>query len=500
MNIVNLIHEGALNWPDKKAVVHPQKVKGIYHNRFYTFATFSKRVHQLSHRLVTCGVKKGDRVLLLVTPSLDFSVMTFALFQIGAIPVLIDPGMGIKKLLSSIKEIEASVMIGVSKARWLKRFSSAFSSVKIVLAYEKMIQGLDPFQKDYPVEDLLAEDLSCILFTSGGTGKPKGVLYTHGILSKQTQMLQKHFGLNDKESDLPGFALFALFTLSMGMTSVIPDMDPSQPSKCNPKNLVRHILENQISFVAGSPAIWKRVADYCLEHRIQLPSVKWLVMFGAPVELKLHLKLKKILPFGDTHTPYGATEFLPVSSISGQEVLSYSFDKTLAGQGVCVGKAFKENQVIVSDIPCGEILVHGPTMSLGYFKNQEAQHRARSLREGKIYHHMGDNGFIDDNGYLWFLGRVVHEVKYEGKSYYPTQIEAIFNQYLKFSRSALIFYKGRPALALEGREVSKNVLSNIARSHELTSGIEDFFFVERFPVDVRHNIKIDRKKLGEWVR
>lgn len=148
----------------------------------------------------------------------------------------------------------------------------------------------------------------------------RNVVYTHKIYYEQTRLLQELFSLDENEIDFPCFPLFSLFTLCMGMTSCIPDMNPSQPAKADPKQLVQNIKDNKVTFMAGSPAIWEALGSYCIKNNITLPSVKYLVMFGAPVRNELHKRFSRILPNRTTYTPYGATESLPVANISGQMV------------------------------------------------------------------------------------------------------------------------------------------------------------------------------------
>ena len=518
MNIANRIFEVSKQLPLKKSVVHGQS--------FYTFQEFEERSNQMAHYFRELGIAKGMRTLLFVTPCLDFSVITFALFKIGAVPVLIDPGMGIKNLLSSIKQVRPEALISIGKVHWIRRvLRDAFKNIKIKVSLNDvggrthyLYKNLSTFPKIFLIEPVIDSDPSAILFTSGGTGIPKGVIYTHGILNAQTDALKAMFSLNEKETDLPGFPLFALFTLAMGMTSVIPDMDPTRPGKCDPKKIVKNILDHQVSFVAGSPAIWERVGKYCLKNNIQLGSVKYVVMFGAPVRAEIHEMFKKILIHGDTFTPYGATECLPVTSISGSEVLWGKSDLTRKGFGTCIGKpvpGVEIKLIKISDIPendihevkmgeVGEIIVSGKQVTPRYFEMDEETHKAKIIHDGKLWHRMGDLARLDSEGHLWFLGRKSHRVD----QFYPIQIEAIYNQHPLVRRSALIkLESGMPGLVIERHDGQTKVeheffqeLKTLGMQTEASKKISRFFLHRSFPVDVRHNIKIDRLKLGQWAQ
>lgn len=532
MNIAHRIAEMAQKHPDKKSVVFSRPLgNGQYDYPYYTFKEFEERSNQFANRLSQIGVKPGMRVLLFVKPCLDFSVLAFTLFKIGAIPVLIDPGMGVKNLLRSIKQVRPDVLVSIGTVHWIRRIMrDSFSHVKIHISLDPVggrthyiYKDLERESKEFTPVEVSMDTPSAILFTSGGTGIPKGVIYTHGILHAQTESLQKIFNLDHTKTDVPGFALFALFTLAMGMTSVIPDMDPTKPAQCDPKKIVTNIVQNQATFVAGSPAIWKRVGEYCLKHNITLSSVKQVVMFGAPVRLELHKMFEQILPFGDTYTPYGATEFLPVAVISGHEIIHLHQEKMKNGYGVCLGKAVPEVEIRIaktSDIPeshlhdlgrnqRGEIVVTGPQVTPGYFEMSEETAKAKIQMGPTLWHRMGDLGFIDSQNNLWFLGRKAHRVELENETLYSISVESFYNEHPEVNRSALVKLERdgvvsagivieRKDRAVEANPSFFHDLSQITLKNKLEGKISEIFLYPSFPVDVRHNIKIDRQKLSLW--
>jgi acyl-CoA synthetase (AMP-forming)/AMP-acid ligase II len=527
MNIAYRIKEVSKKIPDKKSVVLAKD------KSFYTFREFEERSNQFAHRFVKLGITPGMRTLLFVKPCLDFSVITFALFKVGAVPVLIDPGMGIPNLLQCVKQVRPGALISIGLVHWMRRFKKEyFKEVEVKISLHRvggsthyLFDEIEKESRDFTPYDVSQTDYGAILFTSGGTGIPKGVLYTHGILNAQTDLLKEMFSLDESKVDLPGFPLFALFTLAMGMTSVIPEMNPAKPSHCDPKKIVKNILDHQVTFVAGSPAIWERVGNYCLKNKIKLPSVVHVVMFGAPVRATLHEIYREVLVHGDTYTPYGATEGLPVSLVSGSEVLKEHVPKMLKGFGTCIGKPVKGTKIKimkVSDIPqssilelspgeFGEIVVQGPQVTPGYFEMDEETKKAKIFEDGELWHRMGDLGWVDEKGNLWFLGRKAHRVVSQEKIFYPLQLEAIFNQHPKVKRSALIKIKISdkiyPSLVIERHDKKTHMtkeflkeLTSLKESHPLTKEIHNFFLHSGFPVDVRHNIKIDRIKLSLWAQ
>jgi acyl-CoA synthetase (AMP-forming)/AMP-acid ligase II len=509
VNIAVRIQEQAILLPEKKAVIHG--------HTFYTFREFEERSNQMAHYFESIGINRGKRTLLFVRPCLDFTVITFALFKIGAIPVLIDPGMGVKNLLHSIGQVKPHAMIAIDLVHWIRRIKRGpFTSVQVNVFLDDLFSGMKSFPKTYNPVRVTSDDPSAILFTSGGTGIPKGVEYTHGILNAQTEILQRIFKLTSSDIDLPGFPLFALFTLAMGMTSVVPDMDPTRPAHCDPKKLVKNILTHQITFCAGSPSIWERVGKYCVENNIQLGSVKYVVMFGAPVRAEIHELFQKVLIRGDTYTPYGATECLPVSLMKGSDVLRETAELTREGQGVCVGAPVPGAEVkiiTISDIPedhlserprgeRGEIVISGNMVTPSYFEMEEETKKAKIIVAGRRWHRMGDVGYLDQKNRLWFLGRKAHRVG----NLFPLEIEATFNQHPEVKRSALVNFHGTSGLVIERLDGNISMSSQflqeltvLGKTNEKVRQVKNFWLSRAFPVDIRHNIKIDRLKLSAEV-
>jgi len=545
MNIAHRLTENAKKFPDKKAVVFPYfNVKEKKYN--YTSLTFKElevRSNKFANQLEKMGLKKGDKTLLFLRPSLDFSAMTFALFKLGVVPVFIDPGMGRKNLLKCIKEAAPVALIAEKEVHLISLFfRSTFKSIKFKVTNGKWTIGkmksLRSMKKEkkqiFAPSTFGANDKAAILFTSGGTGTPKGVVYTHSIFDYQTTVLQKLFNLTPEDIDLPGFPLFSLFTIAMGMTSCIPDMDPSKPGKSDPKKLYQNIIDQRPTFVAGSPAIWERLADYCIRENLTLPSVKYLVMFGAPVSVSIHKKFKMLLPNGTTYTPYGATEALPVSNISGDFILKHTAHLSENGKGTCIGNVVPGSQAKIINITdsvietldktkilpvntVGEIIVTGPMVTKEYLdlpdKTKEAKIYETNGDKKIVWHRMGDLGFIDEQNQLWFVGRKAHRVETTEGMMFPIPCEAIFNKHPAVKRSALVglgnLGKQTPAIVIErkdgqylsGKERSlfESELLSIAKKNPLTAGISKIYLSKHFPVDVRHNIKIDRTKLKEEI-
>jgi len=211
-----------------------------------TFAQLDAQADAAARLLQSRGITRGTRVLLLVRPGLDLLRCAFALFKIGAVPILLDPGMGLKNFLACIRRSEPAALVAIARAHWLARlFPGALRSAKIRVhvggkAWERDLaahHSAEPF----PLAPTQASELAAILFTSGSTGAPKGVCYEHAMFEAQVRLIRDHYGIAPGEVDLPMLPIFALFNPALGMTTIVPEINPSRPASCDPARLVQAI-------------------------------------------------------------------------------------------------------------------------------------------------------------------------------------------------------------------------------------------------------------------
>ena len=370
-----------------------------------------------------------------------------------------------------------------------------------------------------------------MLFTSGSTGAPKGVCYTHGMFDAQVRLIRETYDIRPGEIDLPMLPIFALFNPALGMTTIVPEIDPSRPASVDPKKIIQAIRQEKVTSSFGSPTLWRKIAAHCHANHIALPTMKRVLCAGAPVPPDLWELMGPVLPHGSLHSPYGATEVLPVSSISAAEVIAGTSIATEHGAGTCVGRVLAANEVKiiaindgplatladVRELPAGEIgeiIVRGPTVTREYDALPEATAVAKITgASGAVWHRMGDTGYIDGERRLWFCGRKAERVEASSGPLYTEQVEPLFTSHAEVNRVALIGLgeRGRHRTALVIEPVAKDAIATsedcrglarelraIALRHAHTSGIKLFYFHPRFPVDVRHNAKIHRLALTSW--
>lgn len=423
-----------------------------------SYAQLEALASGLSHAFAARGITRGMRVLLMLRPGRELIVTVFALFKMGAVPVVIDPGMGLKAFRACVVRTRPQALVGVGLGHVIARvFRKDFANVSIRIQLGGRSGPCGIFGADR-LEQLVAgqpthfepvatqrDDLAAILFTSGSTGSPKGVCYEHGMFEAQVQLVREAYGIEPGEVDLPLLPVFALFGPALGFTSVVPQMNPGKPASVDPAALVRAIEDNAVTNSFGSPVLWTKIATYCEAHGKTLPTLRRVLMAGAPAHPTLLRRMVDLLPAGEVHTPYGATEVLPVSSISAHEILEQTAALTRQGFGTCVGKPLPGVRVrivaaeaeeshrtghagsnstpapacptfgalrILPPGQIGEIVVTGPSVTKAYDQLPEATAQAKLWDEAEqtLWHRMGDVGALDAEGRLWFCGRKVEQV------------------------------------------------------------------------------------------
>ena len=534
-NIASYMDTQAHNRPYQRAVVFPegQDAQGRIAWTQLTYTQLHRLTDEYAWALVKKGVKAGDRVSLLVRPSIDFIPLVFALFKIGALPVLIDPGMGRKPFLACIRKMAPRVLIAPPIVHTLKPFfRRSFASVEVAVStHPSALAALRSTAPKTPFTTISTqpEDVAAILFTSGSTGPAKGVVYTHRIFDAQTRFIRDMYQIQPGEIDLACFPLFGLFSMALGMTVVIPKMDPTRPAHADPAHLIQAINEHGCTSTFGSPAIWKNVAKYALKHQLTLPSLKRILTAGAPISPQIHEAFQQILSNNaQVHTPYGATESLPVATISSKVIINETSVATRNGAGTCVGYPAPEMTIriietndnpiknwrdvkLLSTGDIGEICVRGPVVTPRYEAEVQATESSKifeTLPDGTqhIVHRMGDLGYIDSHGRLWFCGRKKHRVETINGPLYPVPCEAIFDEHPKVFKTALVGVEQEPILIVQLKEnisASKTLTQELLRlgeAHTHTKVINKIFYHPKLPVDVRHNAKIHREQLAIWAK
>ncbi len=541
VNVADYLVRAADDLPAQRAVISPAGRDGYGRVTYahLTFRQLDREADLIAHGLSAAGITRGTRTILMVRPSLEFFGIIFALFKIGAVPVVVDPGMGIRRMLACYRSTRPQAFIGIPLAHavrvlFRKHFRSVRTRVTVGRRWfwggptlrQMRARTLPPFE---PARTR-AEEPAAILFTTGSTGPAKGAVYTHGNFDAQLKQIRSHLDFADGEIDLSTFPLFALFYPALGVTAVIPRMDPTRPARANPERIIEEIENQGVTNMFASPALLQRLAAYGRAKGLRLPTLKRVICAGAPVQPRTVEAFSELLAEGaQVHTPYGATEAVPVASVLGSDILAETRQLTDQGYGICVGhpiNAIPVAIIAVSDDPIrrwsqelvlpqgeiGEIAVKGGLVSRQYFENPQADALAKIPDGTELWHRMGDLGWMDRKGRIWFCGRKGHRVITPGGTLYTIPCESIFNRHPAVARSALVGIgappRQVPVICIEfeagvprrSRRKLKTELLELGQAHAITAAIRIVLFRRSFPVDIRHNAKIFREQLADWAR
>lgn len=555
VNIASHLTSMARQSPDQPAVMLPvgQSHGGTSTYESLTYQQLNSLSDSLARDLMTLGIGHGSRTVLMVPPSLEFFALTFALFKAGAISVFVDPGMGVKNIGKCLEEAQPEAFIGIPKAHlarsiigWGKKSLRRLVAVgkgarwcrflgRKVTVWESDRFTVRPATSDYAADALgqtTAEEMAAILFTSGSTGVPKGAVYSHGNFAAQIEMLRNTFSIQPGEVDLCTFPLFALFAPALGMSAIVPRMDFTRPATVAPQEIAEPIQQHSVANLFGSPALLNRVGRFYEASNERWPTVRRVLSAGAPVSPAIIERFaKRLEPGVQIFTPYGATESLPVAVIGSDEILANTRHQTVRGAGTCVGRPVEgmrvaiiritdepiskwDESLLVKNGEIGEIVVDGLNVTQQYFNRPDltALAKIQDWTTGRMRHRMGDLGYFDEQGRLWFCGRKSHRVVTSEKTYFTEPIEGIFNSHPAVFRSALVGIQrnGRtqPVLCVEREESHRKQatealtreLLELGQQYEQSRVIDTILYHDAFPVDIRHNSKIFREKLAVWAQ
>jgi acyl-CoA synthetase (AMP-forming)/AMP-acid ligase II len=537
-NVASHVRAHASERPDQPALLYPSS--GYTDARpawdALTYRQFDQRSDAYARGFTRAGFRCGDRVLMLMKPRADLWVVLFALFKIGAVPVILDPGMGRQALLACIERIGCRAMIAESAVHVLRTtfFRRPFAKCEVFVTVGpkiwwggvRLADCLEDGAEPFPLAQLRASDPAAVAFTSGSTGSPKGVAYHQGMWHTAVASIREMLAMTPGDVSVQAFAAFAIYDLCWGHTAVIPKFDLSKPASADPAAFVAAIVHNQAKTAFASPIVWRRLAPWCTERGITLPTLDKAITTGAPTPPEMVKAYAGILrPGVQFHTPYGATEAIPVSWIASGELLAECVQRTAQGWGTCVGHPapgidLHLVRVTDDDLPrwsddlavprgeVGEIVVGGGQVSVQYLDSPSGNAASKILDGERVLHRMGDLGYLDDRGRLWFCGRKAHRLETASGMVPCVPVEGVFNEHPAVFRTALVGVGTRgsevPVLCVElraGQTWSSGLEAEILKLADGTrwAGVVKRALVHPgFPTDARHNSKIKAEELKVW--
>ncbi|NNH72408.1 AMP-binding protein [Nocardia uniformis] len=527
--------------PDREAVIYAagRTATGLPAYQQLTYTELDDWSNAIAENLTAAGVTPGMRTIVLVRPGPELYAVLYGLFKIGSVPVIIDPGMGLFKMMRCLQAADAEAFVGVPEAQAVRIFFRAyFRRVRVAVTVGRGFwrgPTLDSWGRKptapLPVREPAPDsDPLLIAYTTGSTGPAKAVVLTHGNLSAMIDQVDAA-----REHVAPGTSLITapvagILELLLGSRCVLPPLIPSEVGATDPAQVVDAVRRFEVKTMFASPAVLIPLLRHIEQNSVALPTLESIYSGGAPVPDWCIAGLREVLPEqARVYSGYGATEALPMATIESRELLGDLVERAHRGEGVCVGKPalrVRARIVAITDDPLptwldvderaeelavsrwiGELVVTGPNVSTRYLW-PEAANAIGKIADGEtVWHRTGDLARIDDAGRIWFCGRKSQRVETADGPMFTVQVEQVFNVVPGVARTALVGVgeRGaqRPVLCVEleagaDQQVVEIGLHKRQAEFEVTGKVTEFLFHHRFPVDIRHNAKIGREKLAVW--
>jgi acyl-CoA synthetase (AMP-forming)/AMP-acid ligase II len=487
-------------------------------DRTTTFADLERGSAQAASLLWQTGLRPGDAVLVFHPMSAELYIALLALFRLGMIAMFLDPSAGVDHIERCCALHRPRGLIASAKAHLLRLRSAALRQIPLKFVIGLPVPGalgwwrLKRLPPHAEVHAGRPETPALLTFTSGSTGQPKAVVRSHGFLLAQHRALEDSLELKPGDVDLATLAIVMLANLASGVTSLVPDADLRNPGAIVPGPVVAQIQRHKAVSSTASPAFFERLARYCLERGLSLPTFQKLYSGGAPVFPRLLDQVQAMAPGANVVAVYGSTEAEPIAHVARREIQPEDLQAMLAGRGLLAGRPVKTIQLRIMrdqwgrpvgpwtaaefDAAClpagqpGEIVVSGEHVLPGYLHGQ-GDEESKIRVDGVVWHRTGDAGYTDPQGRVWLLGRCAARIRDEHGELYPFAAETAVYQEPRIRRAALVARAGRRVLAVEFYDERDRPDLDGLRDRLAWTHVDEVRVCSRIPVDKRHNAKID---------
>ncbi|MCZ6799433.1 MAG: class I adenylate-forming enzyme family protein [Nitrospirae bacterium] len=438
----NLLEPTAIAFPDHEALVH--KSERVTYQRLYRDAC------SLAAFLTNNGwVSSGDRVVLLMENCPDYVVSYWGILGAGGIVVPVNPKISFHELQDLILDSGATGLICQSSLRIASKPDKPKMEVDFLIVTGPMSDSMKTFTTQpismneclktswthFTPVDRITDDIAQILYTSGTTGKPKGVMLSHGNLWANTESIATYLQLTSQdrvEVILPFYYSYGnsilLTHVRVGGTLVLSDQFVFLSKVLSQMN------REKVTGISGVPSSYALLTTQSKFLDIPCDSLRYMTSAGGALSQTMTKQLRAAFPTIELYVMYGLTEASARLSYLPPDILEKKMGSVGRGMPGVNLQVLNERGERVSPGETGEIVAQGACVMKGYWNNPVETQKV--LKHGKLY--TGDLATLDEEGYIFILGRKDNMIKYGSYRIYPSQIEEVLNRYPGVKETAVL--------------------------------------------------------------
>ncbi len=422
----------------------PSKLAIIFKEKRYSYKTFNERVNRLAHALLRMGVGKGDKVAYLLYNCSEFAEISFALSKIGALSVPLNFRLREDEIAYIVENSDSSLLFfgpefKETVAKLLPRLRGVKKTIQVgeTSEYEELLNSSSPQEPSVLVDE---EDEHSIMYTSGTTGFPKGAVHTHKSRIWNSLNMLVDTGL--RASDV--FAITTpLFHIAAGHTMLLSTIFIGGTviilREFSLPDFFEIIQREKVTAFFAVPTIFARILDHPNLRDYDLRSLRVLFTGGAVISVELKEKLISAFPQATVDDLMGLTEGGPLTTFLPHRDAFRRPGSVGRAHFSQMVRVVNKNGEGVRGEEVGEIIVKGPAVMKGYYKNPEAT--AKALRDGWLY--TGDLARVDEEGYQYLTVRRTDLIISGGENVYPAEVERVLLLYPGVKEAAAIGVKDK---------------------------------------------------------
>ena len=432
MNLFKFLELGAARYPEKAAVICGAER--------CTFRALKLRADQLAASLLRLGIAKGEPVAILSANSVAYVEIICALMKIGAVGVPLNYRLTKNEIRRLLEHCAAKALFCETDLQEL--ITSPSENLKFIvslggaqgcagLAYDSFFT-LPAAAYSFPAVN--EHDPSFIIYTAGTTGKPKGVVLTHGNQIWNTINYTAALAMTPSDIELAPTPLFHASTLGRVFTYLFNGVTFILCKKFNPADCLSIIARERVTAITQAPTMYQMMLDVFKDGGWDTCSLRRAVSGASFMSAIMKQRLKMLFPHAGFYDLYGLTEGGPGISILNSKDFCHAIDSVGKPMLSVEVRIAGNNDHFLTPGQVGEILCRGPNIMRGYLNDPAATENA--LSGGWL--HTGDMGWQDEEGFLYIAGRKKELIISGGTNIYPLEVEEVLNQHPAVKESAVI--------------------------------------------------------------